>query len=68
MFITIFWILIINYFLGAIVCASLDTKDKIFYNWYKEDPTGGLFCFIILEAWPIIAILMLKYRKNVMEK
>lgn len=51
-----------NFFIGCVVAAALDTKDRIFFNWYKGDPTGGIICFIVVSFWPIMAFLMLRYK------
>ena len=68
------WILIIcfiNPIIGAVVATSLDTKDLIFYKWYKECPIPGLGHYLILFCWPALAIGMIKYRverKRILQK
>lgn len=55
-------ILIINAIIGAAVCATFDTKDRVFYNWFKDDPTGGIVNFLILTFWPVMLYFMISYR------
>lgn len=51
-----------NFVIGSAVCATLDTKDRVFFNWMKNDPTGGIMCFLFISFWPIMAFLMLRYK------
>lgn len=56
---------LLNTIIGAAVCASLDTEDRVFYRWYKEPlPFHGLFCFLVLSLWPIMAYFMIKYKND----
>ena len=54
--------ILINAVIGAAICAYLDTKDQVFYRWYKQDPTSGILCFMVIEFWPVRAFFMLKYK------
>ena len=58
--------ILVNAIVGAGICAALDTKDQVFYQWYKQDPTGGLFSFLVIEFWPVMAFFMWRYRKDMM--
>lgn len=60
----IFWLIgiIINFVLGAIMLISLDTKDKVFSKWYDSDPSKGIFGFIAMSLWPILAFFIIRYR------
>ncbi len=65
------WILVclfVNAVIGAMVCASLDTEDQVVYNWYKQDPTGGIAAVLILELWPVMAVLMWRYRQRLKQE
>jgi len=55
-------IILINVFIGAGVFTILDTKDKVFYEWYKKDPTCGFISFLVLLFWPVLAFFIIKYR------
>jgi len=50
-------------FVGAIVCAGLDTKDRVFFKWYSSDKTG-IGAPIVLTFWPIMAYKMIQYKKE----
>ena len=52
-----FWILIgllINMFIGAVVCVTIDDKEEHLYHWYKECPLPIFGKPLILSCWPII--------------
>lgn len=55
--------LLLNALVGAVVCTCLDTKDQVFYRWYKTDKTG-VGCFLVLTFWPILAIMMIRYKRR----
>lgn len=57
-------IMLINIIIGTGVCVALDTKKECFYNWYKQDPTGGLMCFLVLIFWPVMAFFMIRYKRQ----
>lgn len=60
----IYWMagILLNAIFGAGICASLDTKDEIFYKWYKNDPTCGFFSFLVLSFWPVMVFFMIRYK------
>jgi hypothetical protein len=60
-FILVYAIIIGNAFLGAIVCASLDTKDEVFFKWYQKCPLQ-ILKFFVLEFWFVMAFFMIRYR------
>jgi hypothetical protein len=58
--------IMLNAIVGAMVCAMADTKDEIFYQWYKEAPSiGGIVQFIILTFWPAMLFFMIRYRISI---
>ena len=54
--------ILLNTLIGAVVMTSLDTKDQIFYKWYKTDPTQGILSFFVLTFWPVMSFGMIKYK------
>jgi hypothetical protein len=60
-FLLVYLIIIGNAFLGAIVFASLDTKDEIFFKWYEKCPSQ-ILQFFVLELWFVMAFFMIRYR------
>lgn len=56
--------IIVNAVIGSLVLTALDGKDERFYNWYKTDPSAGIFGFVVLELWPVFAYFILKDRFN----
>lgn len=56
--------IMLNTIVGAMVCAMADTKDEIFYQWYKEAPSG-IVQFIILTFWPAMLFCMIRYRISI---
>ena len=53
--------IVVNIFVGAAVCASLDTNER-FLNWMRQDPTGGIISFVAVSLWPIMAYYMIRYK------
>jgi len=58
-----FLLLIANMFVGAIVCAGLDTKDRVFFFFFSSDKTG-IGAPIVLTFWPIMAYKIIQYKKE----
>lgn len=54
--------IIVNAVIGATVCACLDTEDQHFLKWVEREPTGGFATFLVIQLWPIMAFLMIKYK------
>ena len=54
-------IILADCLIGSVVLALLDTEDQCFYKWYASDPTGVSEFFILL-LWPILAVLMVRYK------
>jgi hypothetical protein len=63
-FIVALIIMLFNYLLGGVVCTIRDTKDQVFYKWYKNAPIPSVICPIVLTLWPVMAYYMLKYRRG----
>ena len=59
----LYWIsgFLLNAVFGAVICAALDTKDQVFYKWYKRDKTG-VGNFLVLTFWPVMVYFMIRYK------
>ena len=55
--------LLANYCIGCVALCSLDTDD-VWFQWLKTDPTGGFLYFIMVSLWPVLAVMMIKYRRD----
>ncbi len=59
------WILlglIIDYILGCIILALIDTEDQQLHLWAKEAPYG-LYSLVVL-LWPICLFFWLRFKNN----
>jgi len=52
-------VLLINYFVGAIVWAACDDEEQTLLRWFKTAPNGfmQIVPFMTLQAWPLAVLI-----------
>ena len=56
---------LVNWLIGAAVCASLDTEDRVWFHWVCADPTPlQIVSFLFVMLWPVSGVCMWLYRRG----